>query len=180
MPTWLVHGFRWPRPLIRIHIILHNLDDAAAEWLMAPGTVTSLTENFRELYAEQMEILPSLRFIEQYDPDDMSTKDQPYAYVCDQVHEIRLGVDIDDVRGKGVANEAWAGLADLRDKIAPGEKVGWYVVVNGDVERWAPPIEEDTPVGSREGSQISPISQRSSVARTEETEDSDQVSCTYL
>lgn len=34
MPTYLMHGFRWSRPLIRIHIILQNLDDAAAEWVV--------------------------------------------------------------------------------------------------------------------------------------------------
>jgi hypothetical protein len=167
MPTWLVHGFRWPRPLIRIHIILQNLEDAAAEWLMAPATTAALTENFQSLYPEMMANLPSLRFIEQYDPDDISSKSQPYAYVCDQVHEVKLGVDVDEVRGKGVANEAWGALVDLRDKVAPGEKVAWFVVVNGDVERWAPPQEEV----SWNGSQASPATEESSVAREEYGED---------
>jgi len=147
MPTYLIHGFRWPRPLIRIHIILQNLDDAAAEWLMAPATAATMTHNFHNLYPELMSSLPSLRFIEQYDPADTSSKSQPFAYVCDQVHEVQLGVDVDEVRGRGVANEAWGALVDLRDKIAPGEKVAWFVVVNGDVERWAPPT-----VGLLEGS----------------------------
>lgn len=174
MPTWLVHGFRWPRAAIRIHIIVHNLEDAAPEWLMAPGSTTSLIENFHTLFPEPMASLPSLRFIEQYDPDDLTTKDQPYAYVCDQAHEVQLGVDVDDVRGKGVPSETWSALADLRDKLAAEQKVGWFVVVNGDVERWAPPVE-DTAVGSADGSQISPVSQRSSVGRIEEEDDSDQV-----
>jgi hypothetical protein len=141
---------------------------------MAPGSTAALTENFQALYPDQMASLPSLRFIEQYDPEDITLKGQPYAYVCDQVHEVQLSVDIDEVRGKGVANDAWSALADLRDKIAPGEKVGWFVVVNGDVERWAPPIE-DTVSGSADGSQVSPVSQRSSVGRAEEEYDSDQV-----
>jgi hypothetical protein len=177
MPTWLVHGFRWPRPLIRIHIILQNLDDAAAEWLMAPPTVNAILANFHTLYPEPMANLASLRFIEQYDTEDMTTKDQPYAYVCDQVHEVRLGLDIDDVRGKGVANEAWTALADLRDKIAPGEKIGWFVVVNGDVERWAP-AEENTDAmndtafkGSTDESLVSPVSVRSSMSRGDDRED---------
>lgn len=148
MPTYLLHGFRWPRPLIRIHVILQNLDDAAAEWLMAPATASTLHANFASLYPDLMPSLPSLRFIEQYDPSDDTTKSQPYAYVCDQVHEVSLGVDIDEVRGKGVANEAWGALVELRDNIAPGEKVAWFVVVNGDVERWAPPT-----VGLLDGSQ---------------------------
>ncbi|PSN61375.1 hypothetical protein BS50DRAFT_459448, partial [Corynespora cassiicola Philippines] len=164
MPTWLVHGFRWPRPSIRIHIILQNLEDAAPEWLMAPATSTTMTESFKTLYPDQMANLPNLRFIEQYDPEDEVSKDQPYAYVCDQVHEVKLGVDIDQVRGQGVPSNVWSALAELRDKIAEGQKVGWYVVVNGDVERWAPPLEEDE-------NQVSPVSARSSVARIDEEEE---------
>ncbi|KAF2001396.1 hypothetical protein P154DRAFT_169000 [Amniculicola lignicola CBS 123094] len=167
MPTWLVHGFRWPRPLVRIHIILNNIDDAAAEWLMGPATSASLIENLQTLYPDIMANLSSLRFIEQYDPDDLVSKDQPYAYVCDQIHEVQLGVDVDEVRGKGVANEAWAALAELRDKVAPGEKVAWFVVVNGDVERWVPPLEEDGSV-----SQSSPVS--SNAGRVEESSGSDK------
>ncbi|KAF2195770.1 hypothetical protein K469DRAFT_682028 [Zopfia rhizophila CBS 207.26] len=174
MPTWLVHGFRWPRPLIRIHIILQNLDDAAAEWLMAPATSAALTKNFHKLHPEMMANLLSLRFIEQYDPDDLTTKSQPYAYVCDQVHEVKLGVDVDELRGKGVANDAWSALADLRDKIAPGEKVAWFVVVNGDVERWAPPTVALLE-GSSTASQVSPVSRRGSIPEEgEEDNDSDE------
>src|ERR1700712_3342363 len=118
MPTYLIHGFRWPRPLIRIHIILQNLDDAAAEWLMAPSTTSTLNQNLQKLYPESMSHLPDLRFIEQFDPMDETSKSQPYAYVADIVHEIRLGVEVDEVRGKGVSNEAWGALVDLRDAIA--------------------------------------------------------------
>ncbi|KAF2835633.1 hypothetical protein M501DRAFT_914472, partial [Patellaria atrata CBS 101060] len=139
MPTYLLHGFRWPRHLIRIHIILQKLDDAAAEWLMAPATTAAMTENFEELYPDLMTALPDLRFIEQYDIRETSSKSQPYAYVADMCHEVDLGIDIDEVRGKGVSNDAWAALMELRDKIAPGEKVAWFVVVCGDTERFAPP-----------------------------------------
>ncbi|KAE9970224.1 hypothetical protein EG327_010350 [Venturia inaequalis] len=143
MPTYLLHGFRWPRPLIRIHIILQNLDDAAAEWLMAPQTGETLVANFSAQYPEIMPSLPNLRFIEQYDPTDERTesKSQPYAYVADTVHEIKLGVDVDEVRGRGMGNDAWTSMVELRDKLAPGEKVAWFVVVCGDIERWAPPAE---------------------------------------
>lgn len=136
---YLLHGFRWPRPLIRIHIILQNLDDAAAEWLVAPGTTSAMLNNFQELFPETMQHLAKLRFIEQYDPTDTEAASQPYAYVADIVQEVKLGVDVDDVRGKGVGNEQWVAMMELRDKIAPEEKVGWYVVVCGDEERWAPP-----------------------------------------
>jgi hypothetical protein len=140
MPTYICHGFRWPRPLIRIHIILQNLDDAAAEWLMAPLTSATMLQNLRTIYPDVMPALPSLRFLEQYDPSDESveSKSQPYAYVCDVVHEVKLGIEFDEVRGRGVHNDAWTAMMDLRDKLAPGEKVSWFVVVCGDVERWAP------------------------------------------
>lgn len=141
MPVYLLHGFRWPRPLIRIHIILQNLDDAAAEWLVAPQTTLTMLKNFNELYPDSMEHLNNLRFVEQYDPDDTTpgAGSQPYAYVADVCEEVKLGVDIDEVRGKGVPNDQWAAMMELRDKLAPEEKVAWYVVVCGDEERWAPP-----------------------------------------
>ena len=48
-----------------------------------------------------------------------------------------LSVNMEDVMasGPGVSPQAWEALADLRDKIANGEKIGWFVVVNGDPER---------------------------------------------
>ena len=175
MPTWLVHGFRWPRAQIRIHIILQNLDDAAPEWLMAPATVACMKRNFRDQWPEPMAQLPSLQFIEQYDPEDLTIKDQPHAYVCDIVHEVKLGVDVEELRGNGLGDDQWAAIAELRDKVAPGEKLGWFVVVNGDVERWAPPLEDDeaTPEPSQfspETSQLrqfGPQSQRSSLGQSD-------------
>jgi hypothetical protein len=168
MPTWIVHGFRWPRAQIRIHVILQNLDDAAPEWLMAPATTACLTKNFHDQWPEQMAQLPDLRFIEQYDPEDLTVKDQPYAYVCDIVREVKLGVDVEEIRGAGLGEDQWAAIAELRDKVAPGEKLGWFVVVNGDVERWAPPLEEEedddiTP----DASLFSPSSKRSSVGHSD-------------
>lgn len=140
MPTYLLHGFRWPRPLVRIHIILQNLDDAAAEWLVAPNTTLALLKNFNQLYPECMEHLHRLRFVEQYDPNDTSASasSQPYAYVADMVEEVKLGVEIDEVRGRGLNNDQWTAIMELRDKLAPEEKVGWYIVVCGDEERLAP------------------------------------------
>lgn len=141
MPVYLLHGFRWPRPLIRIHIILQNLDDAAAEWLVAPDTTSTMLANFHQLFPDSMQHLSMLRFIEQYDPNDTSSNSasQPYAYVADIVEEIKLGIDVEEVRGKGVKNEQWSAMMELRDRLAPEGKVGWYVVVCGDEERLAPP-----------------------------------------
>lgn len=153
MPVYLLHGFRWPRPLIRIHIILQNLDDAAAEWLVAPGTTLTLLKNFNEIYPECMEHLNRLRFVEQYDPNDASSGagSQPYAYVADMCEEITLGVDVDDVRGKGVPSDQWAAMMELRDKLAPEEKVAWYIVVCGDEDRWAPGTADSLTRGSSTG-----------------------------
>jgi hypothetical protein len=141
MPVYFIHGFRWPRALIRIHIILHNLEDAAAEWLVAPGTTREMLDNFHQLYPDCMEHLKHLRFVEQYDPNDTSagSGSQPYAYVADVVEEVKLGVDVDEIRGKGVPNDQWGSIMELRDQLAPEEKVAWYIVVCGDEERWAPP-----------------------------------------
>ena len=136
MPVYLIHGFRWPRPLIRIHVILQNLDDAATEWLVAPNTTATMLKNFRQLYPDSMKHLPHLRFVEQYDSNDLNTSSQPYAYVADVVEEVKLGIDIDEVRGRGVKNEQWAAIMELRDNLAQGEKVAWYVVVCDDEERW--------------------------------------------
>ena len=48
-----------------------------------------------------------------------------------------LSVNMDEVvaEGPGLTAKAWEALADLRDKIAQGEKIGWWVVYNGDPER---------------------------------------------
>ncbi len=48
-----------------------------------------------------------------------------------------LSLNVEEVvaEGPGVNAAAWEAFADLRDKIAPGEKIGWWVVYNGDPER---------------------------------------------
>jgi hypothetical protein len=50
MPTYLVHGFRWPRAAIRIHIIFFDLEDAAAEWIVAPASSITILNSFYTLY----------------------------------------------------------------------------------------------------------------------------------
>jgi len=128
--------------MIRIHIILQNLEEAAPEWLMAPATTKALLQNLTELYPTVMPSLPGLTFIEQYDPTDerAESKSQPYAFVADRVHEIKLGADVNEITGRGIKPDAWDAMVELRDKLAPGEKLSWFVVVCGDVERWAPPV----------------------------------------
>ena len=38
-------------------------------------------------------------------------------------------------QGPGSTSRAWEALADLRDKIADGERIDWWVIYNGDPER---------------------------------------------
>lgn len=83
-----------------------------------------------------MNLLPHLSLIEQYDPDDADgALSQPFAFVADKVNVCGLSLDVGEVMGQGIATEGWAALMDLRDELAPGEKVGWYVVYNGDERR---------------------------------------------
>lgn len=137
MPVYVLHGFRWPRPAIRIHIILNNLDDAAAEYLVLPKTSAALKQNLHHLYPDVVSALPNLRFVEQYDPADTSDKalSQPFAFVADKVEICPLSADVDEIIGRGVAADGCIAMIELRDQLAPGEKIGWWVVYNGDEAR---------------------------------------------
>lgn len=94
-----------------------------------------MLDHFHETFPDLMHSLPDLRFFEQHDPHDLTHKSQPYAYVADKWEEVKLGVDVDEVREQGVAPEQWSALLGLRDKLCEGQKVGWFVVVCGDEER---------------------------------------------
>ena len=154
MPVYLVHGFRWPRSAVRIHIILNNLDDAAAEYIVSPGTSAALIDNFHTLYPDVMSSLPTLRFIEQYDPEDTVCSSQPFAFVADKVEVCQLSLDIGEVMGQGVATEGWEALMELRDILAPQEKVGWWIVYNGDEQRPVPVDGQKSVDGDSEVSSV--------------------------
>ncbi|KAL1967477.1 hypothetical protein VTN77DRAFT_3262 [Rasamsonia byssochlamydoides] len=158
MPVYKLHGFRWPRggnPSIRVYIVLNNLDDAAAEYIQQKRTSRLILDSFKRNDPEIMAHLPELQLIEQYDPDDTSDAavSQPYAYVADKVIILPdserpadgLGKSIDEgpLNDAALSPQAWDALAELRDKIAPGQKIGWWIVYNGDPERHYPGMEED-------------------------------------
>jgi hypothetical protein len=201
MPTYLVHGFRWQRQNIRIHIILHDLEDAAPEWVVAPATSVTLLNSFYSLYdflppsapppasyplpAPNEKIItksgdgdkktktltkkkgsiaslsslgrkgrparleakgtngngngnghhatPSsegdtsrtrsagqdskggkkpafndwsvVKFVEQYDPNDLSSTSQPFAYVGDYMVEVKLGISVNEEIAKFEARQ---------------------------------------------------------------------------
>ncbi len=50
MPTYLCHGFRWHRDAIRFFIIVQDIDDAAPDWVLAPGSSDALLAQFYELF----------------------------------------------------------------------------------------------------------------------------------
>lgn len=166
MPTYLLHGFRWIRAGItgiRAFIALHNMDDASAEYIQNAPTTQSLINTFQELYPEIMKRIPSsssLQFIEQHDPEDLSSEaavSQPYAYVADRVVTIDhmkkgfdididgisqlLDIDLEELVASSSTDNDTA-MAELRDKLCPAggekQKIGWYLVYNGDPDRAYP------------------------------------------
>ncbi|KAL7921642.1 hypothetical protein ACQKWADRAFT_117739 [Trichoderma austrokoningii] len=44
MPTYLCHGFRWTRRLIRIFVILEDLEDAAPDWIVGRDSSAAILE----------------------------------------------------------------------------------------------------------------------------------------
>ena len=143
MPSYLVHGFRWPRVSIRNHIVYDDIDDAATNYICSPKTSAALTERLQHLYPDIMGALPELRFVEQYDPEDESTSSaiQPFAFVADKVETTKLSLDATKAMDPGLSAGAWNALTDLKDRLAPGEPVRWWVVHNGDETRSCKPIK---------------------------------------
>ena len=214
MPVYLLHGFRWPRvgfTGIRVHIIVHNLEDASAEYIQTPVSQAEILSSFRKAYPEIMKTLEAngkqLALLEQYDPADEVSENavsQPWAFVADRVVTLAAGnsgremaaagsqvdvmgatgapkpqatpasssdastvgkvvpitktslkdkrssaiqkeiaraaalsLNVEEIvsEGPGLTSKAWEAFADLRDQIAKGEKIGWWIVYNGDPER---------------------------------------------
>jgi hypothetical protein len=158
MPVYLVHGFRWPRAGftgIRVYIVLHNLEDATAEYVQQPVTSRLLTECFKKTDPDIVSRLPDLRFIEQYDPEDTESEtavSQPYAYVAAKVITLSepgtkapgLSWNPEDLEKESPLDpSAMEALTKLRDKYAAGERIGWWIVYNGDPDRDFPRFDED-------------------------------------
>ncbi|KAL8779797.1 MAG: hypothetical protein Q9213_006782, partial [Squamulea squamosa] len=101
---------------------------------MSNDSEEAMNENFRELYPGPMANLPPLRFIEPLNLNNEKFKypSEPYAYVADVVVQSEDVIDVTEVMNKGIRAAQWDAMADLRDIIAKGEKIGWFVVHNGD------------------------------------------------
>lgn len=219
MPVYLAHGFRWAREGltgVRVHTIVHNLEDVAVEYIQNAQTVTALLEHFRKEFPSQMQHLEdarsgrTLHFLEQYNPDDESSDaavSQAHAFVADRVvvmaarpgevtsessssrpgskasqgaasadttatasvsssptprrNPAALSLNLDEVisAGSGGSPQAWEALAQIRDKIAEGEKIGWWVVYNGDPERLFDDDEESYDLGVDEDNEEEQLSE---------------------
>lgn len=159
MPVYLLHGFRWPRAGftgIRVFIVIHDLEDAAAEYIQQQTTSQLLLEALQHAEPDIMARLPGLRFIEQYDPEDTTGENavsQPFAYVADKVITIPdeaaadnaadLSINIEETLKRHQEQGYAAAITDLRDKLAPDGKVGWWMVYNGDPEREYPETKDE-------------------------------------
>lgn len=104
---------------------------------MSPSSSAAVFESLAVAHPDIMKDLPMLRFIEQYNPDDTShgALSQPYVYVADKVEEQDLSVSVGEVQAQGIPTSTWDALMELRDKLAPGEKIGWWAVYCGGPER---------------------------------------------
>lgn len=161
MVVYIVYGFRWPRignkqaPGIIAHIVSYNLLDAAAEYLQGPDSNRAILQSFKRIDPNIPYHLPGLRILEQYDPEDTSdaSLSQPYAYVASKVISFGesseskqiLSLDLEELiaQGSGLSETAAEAFGRLRDFLAPGSKIGWYVVYNGDPERAYPRSDEE-------------------------------------
>lgn len=163
MPTYLCHGFRWHRKNIRIFTVLHDIEDAAPEWIVGRVTQRVMLSTMRELYdflpppppppppqtaaperpASSRRRKPdraayaSLALLEEYDPDDLGTLSGPYGYVADHVVRVDLSA--------GVAGEVAAYEARMREAGSmsggasdeSGRKKGgkgWFERLRGELE----------------------------------------------
>lgn len=139
MPIFLIHGFKWARTPIREHVIIHNVNDAAPDYLMQATTPAALRASLTKVYPNIMKRIPDIHFIEQYDPEDEgpNARCQPHAFVADKVIRSDLSINVREAQDSNpVSTTAWEALVDLKEALA-GKKaeLGWYVVYNGDVER---------------------------------------------
>lgn len=154
----MLYGFRWPRAGftgIRVYIVLHNLEDATAEYVQKPITNKLLVDSLRKTEPDITSNLPELRFIEQYDPDDESAEavSKSHAYVGAKVISIPEEGSANSNSGSSwnadifqenpLDDNASKAVVEFRDKYAPGERIGWWIVYNGDPERYFPPDEDE-------------------------------------
>lgn len=139
MPLYLVHGFKWDRLPIVMHVINNSLDAASPDWIMSPRTSEALVTHFRKRWPRLMAKLPDLRFMEQFDSAATQPSDHQsdFAFVADQVKECGLSIDATTLTRIAAPKETEdaGALGALRDVLSKDAVVGWWIVYNGDAER---------------------------------------------
>lgn len=121
---------------MRVFVVLQEIDDAAPNNLMSGHSEEAMNEKFAKLYPGPMANLPALRFIEPLNPNNEKFKypSEPYVFVSDVVVQSEDFIDVTQAMSIPIRPAQWESLAELRDQIAPDEKIGWFVVHNGDLE----------------------------------------------
>ncbi|PNP52851.1 hypothetical protein THARTR1_06692 [Trichoderma harzianum] len=79
MPTYLCHGFRWTRRLIRIWVIMQDLDDAAPDWITGRTTSAVILERFATKFDYLPQRPPSQQQQQQQQPEQNSEPQQEEA-----------------------------------------------------------------------------------------------------
>lgn len=137
MPLYLIHGFKWDRISIIKHINYNHVSRASPSWIMPDRSSSALLASFRKLWPDIMTRLRHLYLFEEFDPsaEDQSLLD--WAFVADEVVTLNaLSVDLNSLPATNLTNGAVKGtLEALRDKLAEGEKIQWFIVYNGDPDR---------------------------------------------
>ncbi|KAL8942801.1 MAG: hypothetical protein Q9211_001230 [Gyalolechia sp. 1 TL-2023] len=136
MSVFLVHGFAWARNDVRVFVVLQEVDDAAPNNLMSGHSQGAMNAKFKKLYPGPMANLPALRFIEPLNPNTEKFKypAEPYVFVADVVVQSEDFIDVNLAMSVPIRPAQWESLAQLRDHIAADEKIGWFVVHNGDLD----------------------------------------------
>lgn len=76
MPTYLCHGFRWTRRLIRIFVILEDLEDAAPDWIVGRDTSAIILERMSTKFDYLPQRLPHLPDEEQSEQSKQQSEPQ--------------------------------------------------------------------------------------------------------
>ena len=159
MPIYLVHGFQWPRILIRQHTANFDIDDCAPDWVhMGSPSSTALLDSLHHLYPSLMESLDSehtdIQLIEEYSQTEASAMPKNFVYVCDRVKRLEgCSLDVGDTAGRewGLGDGPDERMVKLRDELAAGAKVGLWLVCCDDETRLPPVPGKDGEGGTEEG-----------------------------
>ncbi|KAG8528325.1 uncharacterized protein KY384_007243 [Bacidia gigantensis] len=119
---------------------------------MSTPSASAFMKSLHKLHPGLTKSMPGLKLVEEYDPEDLSDTGggatQECAWVAERVVEYAKGVEMGLVGGNGAIGSRGTGtggkkeeegagsaIAELKDQLAPEEKVGWWIIWNGDPER---------------------------------------------